>query len=415
MNEWFAQATLERSMALPTSVPSNVPPPNRPSIFAAEDPGTSSSHQRLAASLAYDDQLEGWDSTEITAAKEQVKVQVGFIDVFTCPLYAALARFAPELAHYYARCTQNRQLWEAKMNELTELQAELQRAADVNVAADAAVTNHDEVQPLPHTPSGAASERDGRSSIDSAQPLFSPGLVSNFSFGRRASTTTTASSMSSIQSGSEEQSDTAESGSTPKSKKTSSTTYFPSARRDSTGEAQIYHPPPSSFQQFRHVRNNSIASSVSGVSSYYTARSAASSTESDHDPDPAWAKRAISVISPLVRENAKDGWYFSPTTQQSMAFAAHVGLSGSAAAAHFGRSPIPEAQPLSPSEPEYRAPLGTEAIYAAYRASARKHAGSHYEYGGFGSRDGSLIDREYSYRRRSAGSVGPYVRPLTVR
>jgi hypothetical protein len=417
MNEWYAQATLERSMALPTSVPSNVPPPSRPSIFSPEDPRTSS-HQRLATPPAYEDQLARWDSTEITAAKEQVKVQVGFIDVFTCPLYAALARFAPELAHFYARCTQNRQLWEAKMGELTELQTELQHAAEVNATTDPVVVGHHAEQPLPHTPSGVASERDARSSIDSSQPLFSPGLMSNFSFGRRASTTTTASSISSVQSDDEEKSNAAESGNTPKGKNAAYTAYFPSSRRDSAGEVSTYHPPPSSFQPLRHIRNNSIASSVSGVSSYYTARSIAASTDSDHDLDPdptSWATSAASVIPLLGRENTRDRWHLSPTMQRSVAFAAHVGLPGSPAISYFGGSPNPHMQSISPSEPEYRPPLGIEAMRAAYRASARRQVGSHYEFGVSGPRDGSLIDREYSYRRRSAGNVGPYVRPLAVR
>lgn len=412
MNEWYAQATLERSMALPTSVPSNVPPPSRPSIFASEEPGTSSSHRHLASPPAYEDQLEGWDSTEVTAAKEQVKVQVGFIDVFACPLYAALTRFAPELAHFYARCTQNRQLWEAKMNELTELQAELQHVNDV-AATDPAVANYHVAQPFPHARSGVVSERDTRSSIDSAQPLFSPSLVSDFSFGRRSSTTTTASSTSSVRSGDEEQSNAAELGSTPKSKKASYTTYFPGVQRDSEelSTSQIYHPPPSSFRQPRHVRNNSIASSVSGVSSYYTARSTASPTESDDDDPALWATGAVSAIPSLSQENA-NSWYLSPSVQQSVAFAAHVALSGSAVITHFGGSPVPS---IAPSEPEYRAPLGIESMRAAYRASARRNTGSYYEFGGPGPRDSSLIDREYSYRRRSAGNVGPYVRPLAVR
>lgn len=412
MNEWYAQATLERSMALPTSVPSNVPPPTRPSIFAPEDPRTSP-HQCPTTPPAYEDQLEHWDSTEIIAAKEQVKVQVGFIDIFTCPLYAALARFAPELGHFYARCTQNRQLWEAKMGELTELQAELQHAADADMTTDPGVLSHRAEQPLPQTPSALASERDTRSSIDSAQPLFSPGLMSNFSFGRRASTTTTASSASSVQSGGEEQSNAEGSGSTPKGKNVA---YFPSSWRDSAGEASTshdYHPPPSSFQPLRHIRNSSIASSVSGVSSYYTARSAAASTDSNHDPT-SWATSVTSVIPLLDRENASDGWYLSPRTQGIVAFAAHVGLPTSPGVSYFGGSPNDHTQSISPSEPEYRAPLGIESMRAAYRANARRHVGT-YEFGVSGLRDGGLIDREYSYRRRSAGSVGPYVRPLAVR
>ncbi|KAF8315023.1 HD-domain/PDEase-like protein [Clavulina sp. PMI_390] len=439
MHEWYAQATLENSMALPTSVPSKVPPPNRPSIFTPlQEPGTSSSHQRHAA--LYHNQADGWDISEVTAAKEQVKVQVGFVDVFTAPLYTALARFAPELAHFNTRCMQNREVWDAKSTELAGLEEQLEKALP-EPAAGLSLDEEPEdtiefTEPFPSTTQNGTpsrpvtpplpsarmmSENDTRSSIDSSNPLFSPGMLSDFSFGggRRASATTVASSFASM--------DDAESGgsgveldNTPKPQRTLWTNQFPFSR---------------------HTRNLSTVStftSTSGASSYYTARSRTQSITSisskqDLDDPPQPATRT--PIPNFIREHARISVDPRRLGRRSPFRVSSLHSPGPAP-----DSPSPLLRNLelddrklrsrvghsvsSSVDHVYRPPLGVESMQAAYLASARNQAGVYSpidepEEEAFGRVGGirgpsGFGYGEFPYRRRSAGNVGPYVRPLAA-
>ena len=129
LNEWAGQAVLEGRMGVVSSVPSKGPPPARASIFSAEaleEPGTSHSHiqhhlSSLPPSASHIHPQNDWSQTDLNSAIEQVRVQTGFIAVFTSPLYKQLARFAPELGHFWGRCVRNAGVWEEVGVELAKI------------------------------------------------------------------------------------------------------------------------------------------------------------------------------------------------------------------------------------------------------------------------------------------------------
>lgn len=326
-------------MALPTSVPSKSPPPLRASIFSfglrddegedgeeeLQEPGTSDSHIRHHARSSisstsssqphYTSSLPPWSPSDLTSALEQVRVQTSFIDVFTAPLYKQLARFAPELGHFYIRCERNGGVWKEVGRELGRVREESEREAKEE-AENAKESENEEKIDVRVVKEDMEIETRRGSGTETATDMISPGM-SDFSFttdldvngnghGRRRtsleSSTSTSTALSSVSAGmastcdddddvdgeeeyhsghedGEEEcvecsfssTDTAQaqgiSGSPNR-------TFVTSVLASTSTSASPGPGPGPSTALFRHVRNYSTSSSLSR-SSYYTARSSA--------------------------------------------------------------------------------------------------------------------------------------------
>jgi hypothetical protein len=422
-------------MALPSSVPSRCPPPSRPSIFTPlQEPGTSSSHIEhhrshtdpfYSLSDAYErgqpDPLDGWDATEITAAKEQVKVQVSFIDVFTSPLYAALSRFAPELGHFHSRCTQNRQIWQMKADELSELEAELGNLPpNQHERAD---RGHHAAAPMSAPSSNAtsieahvdASDRaeerkarhDARSSFDSesARAMISPDM-SDFSFNRR----TSESSISSVPTDEAPERDSCEDDGAIEGPHSSTPTA-----RQRKDDAAIDPPIPGAERRSSkpgvnmpspllrpHVRNYSIASSTS---SYYTASSSIPLS-------PVFRPKSLKESNSDVTVNANlfdaidnghtfvsspGPLYTAPIQTNILPLPRNPMLASQSTKLPAGGAFHSHSYSLS-----YRVPLGIEMKRSAYQAHARRKSPACNGADEYQHRL-SLTHWEFPFRRRSMG------------
>lgn len=121
LKEWALQASLEQALALPVSV------------IASAD------------------------------AALQAKGQIGFIDLFTQPLFEAVSDVIPELHVYADTCAENRSKWQGRLDHFSDLAA----AAAADAAADAeqaeqAAGSRESGVPLVQPAIDPADEVDGR-------------------------------------------------------------------------------------------------------------------------------------------------------------------------------------------------------------------------------------------------------------
>ncbi|KAF8342550.1 uncharacterized protein EI90DRAFT_2987706 [Cantharellus anzutake] len=114
MYEWSKQAELERSLALPVSVPPNLPPSHQLTLRISEL-SSSSKKQRLHIS-----NLASLSPSDVQAAVHQAKGQLFFINGFSSPLFTLVSAYIPEIRTFSDCCLDNKALWEQRLKELDE-------------------------------------------------------------------------------------------------------------------------------------------------------------------------------------------------------------------------------------------------------------------------------------------------------
>ncbi|KAG8964207.1 3',5'-cyclic-nucleotide phosphodiesterase [Tulasnella sp. 419] len=85
----------------------------------------------------------------------QAKGQIGFIDLFTKPLFGSLAAVVPELDFFSQQCDINRALWKTRLDDLTAIKLEKEKAAEAsgstseggNTSADDGIITRDDIAP----------------------------------------------------------------------------------------------------------------------------------------------------------------------------------------------------------------------------------------------------------------------------
>ncbi|KAH7345359.1 hypothetical protein B0J17DRAFT_712954 [Rhizoctonia solani] len=107
-------------------------------------------------------------------AKQQAQGQVGFIDLFTQPLFNATAGVIPQLSPITEQCATNRKLWHARMESLPQPRQPTPRARTPSSSEPHSESHYKSIFPLTLPPSLSHPHPTRPSSAGSGTSLFSP-------------------------------------------------------------------------------------------------------------------------------------------------------------------------------------------------------------------------------------------------